>query len=96
TSDRSGKKALKTFREALDNYKLEYVVWDPYLEKRADRYVFKKVASFTGFIRSPEHVGGTILIEYSANSTEGNTCLGIPFVSTLAVCILLFNHVHTN
>ncbi|KAF6169930.1 hypothetical protein GIB67_034322 [Kingdonia uniflora] len=56
TSDKSGEKALKTFREALDNYKLEDVVWDPYLEKRADKHVFKKVASFTNFIRSPEHI----------------------------------------
>ncbi|KAF6147616.1 hypothetical protein GIB67_031607 [Kingdonia uniflora] len=32
------------------------VVWDPYLEKRADRHVFKKVASFTNFIFSPEHI----------------------------------------
>ncbi|KAF6156717.1 hypothetical protein GIB67_017139, partial [Kingdonia uniflora] len=56
TSDKSSKKALKTFREELDNYKLEDVVWDPYLEKRADRHVFKKVACFTGFIRSPEYI----------------------------------------
>ncbi|KAF6148211.1 hypothetical protein GIB67_011986 [Kingdonia uniflora] len=55
-SDRSGEEVLKTFREALDNYKLEDVVWDPYLEKRADRHVFKKVASFTSFIRGPEHI----------------------------------------
>ncbi|KAF6176290.1 hypothetical protein GIB67_023581, partial [Kingdonia uniflora] len=32
------------------------VVWDQYLEKRANRHVFKKVASFTSFIRSPEHI----------------------------------------
>ncbi|KAF6142595.1 hypothetical protein GIB67_007948 [Kingdonia uniflora] len=56
TSDRSGVKALKTFREALDNYKLEDVVWDTYLEKRADRHVFKKVASFTSFIHSLENI----------------------------------------
>ncbi|KAF6169460.1 hypothetical protein GIB67_004741 [Kingdonia uniflora] len=56
TNDRSGEKALNIFREALDNYKLEDVVWDPYLEKRADRHVFKKVVSFTNFICSPEHI----------------------------------------
>ncbi|KAF6141005.1 hypothetical protein GIB67_006634 [Kingdonia uniflora] len=56
TSDRFSEKALKIFREALDNYKLENVIWDSYLEKRADRHIFKKVASFTGFICSPEHI----------------------------------------
>ncbi|KAF6148469.1 hypothetical protein GIB67_038824 [Kingdonia uniflora] len=55
-SDRSGERALKIFRETLDNYKLEDVVWDPYLEKRADRHMFKKVASFTNFISSSEHL----------------------------------------
>ncbi|KAF6176592.1 hypothetical protein GIB67_034454 [Kingdonia uniflora] len=55
-SDRSGEKALKTFREALDNYNLEDVVWDPYLEKIVDIHMFKKVACFTSFIRSLEHI----------------------------------------
>ncbi|KAF6152017.1 hypothetical protein GIB67_010591 [Kingdonia uniflora] len=37
------------FREALNSYKLQDIVWDPYLEKREDKHNFKEVASFTVF-----------------------------------------------
>ncbi|KAF6141971.1 hypothetical protein GIB67_037939 [Kingdonia uniflora] len=47
TSPQSGSTALNMFREALDSYKLQDVVWDPYLEKREDKHNFKEVASFT-------------------------------------------------
>ncbi|KAF6140148.1 hypothetical protein GIB67_028954 [Kingdonia uniflora] len=47
TSAQSGSAALNMFREALDSYKLQDVVWDPYLEKREDKHNFKEVASFT-------------------------------------------------
>ncbi|KAF6170059.1 hypothetical protein GIB67_042864 [Kingdonia uniflora] len=47
TSALSGSAALNMFREALDNYKLQDVVWDPYLKKREDKHNFKEVASFT-------------------------------------------------
>ncbi|KAF6138474.1 hypothetical protein GIB67_022508 [Kingdonia uniflora] len=40
----------------LGAFLLKKAVWDPYLEKRADRHMFKKVASFTGFICSSEHI----------------------------------------
>ncbi|KAF6139248.1 hypothetical protein GIB67_035863 [Kingdonia uniflora] len=55
TSALSGSAALNMFREALDSYKLQDVVWDPYLEKREDKYNFKEVASFTGLLCTPEH-----------------------------------------
>ncbi|KAF6155663.1 hypothetical protein GIB67_007100 [Kingdonia uniflora] len=55
TSTQSGSAALNMFREALDSYKFEDVVWDPYLEKREDKHNFKEVASFTGLLCSPEH-----------------------------------------
>ncbi|KAF6158274.1 hypothetical protein GIB67_001345 [Kingdonia uniflora] len=51
----SGSAALNMFREALDSYKLQDVIWDPYLEKREDKHNFKEVASFTGLLYSPEH-----------------------------------------
>ncbi|KAF6150828.1 hypothetical protein GIB67_020911, partial [Kingdonia uniflora] len=47
TSAQSGLAALNMFREALDSYKLQDVIWDPYLEKREDKHNFKEVASFT-------------------------------------------------
>ncbi|KAF6153246.1 hypothetical protein GIB67_036592 [Kingdonia uniflora] len=47
TSAQSGSAALNMFREALDSYKLQDVIWDPYLEKREDKHNFKEVASFT-------------------------------------------------
>ncbi|KAF6159107.1 hypothetical protein GIB67_032724 [Kingdonia uniflora] len=47
TSGQTGKAALKMFREDLDSYKLEDVIWDPYLEKREDKHNFKEMASFT-------------------------------------------------
>ncbi|KAF6140916.1 hypothetical protein GIB67_042329 [Kingdonia uniflora] len=55
TSALSGSAALNMFREALDSYKLQDVVLDPYLEKREDKYNFKEVASFTGLLCTPEH-----------------------------------------
>ncbi|KAF6135306.1 hypothetical protein GIB67_001471 [Kingdonia uniflora] len=55
TSAQSGSAALNMFREALDSYKLQDVVWDPYLVKREDKHNFKEVASFTGLFCSPEH-----------------------------------------
>ncbi|KAF6136883.1 hypothetical protein GIB67_018922 [Kingdonia uniflora] len=55
TSTQSGSAALNMFREALNSYKLQDVVWDPYLEKIEDKHNFKEVASFTGLLCSPEH-----------------------------------------
>ncbi|KAF6148875.1 hypothetical protein GIB67_014246, partial [Kingdonia uniflora] len=55
TSAQSGSATLNMFREALDSYKLQDVVWDPYLEKREDKHNFKEVASFKGLLYSPEH-----------------------------------------
>ncbi|KAF6164862.1 hypothetical protein GIB67_017065, partial [Kingdonia uniflora] len=49
TSAQSGSAALNMFREALDSYKLQDVVWDPYLEKREDKHNIKEVACFTVF-----------------------------------------------
>ncbi|KAF6172746.1 hypothetical protein GIB67_000804, partial [Kingdonia uniflora] len=54
TNTQSGS-ALNMFREALDSYKLEDFVWDPYLEKREDKHNFKEMASFIGLLCSPEH-----------------------------------------
>ncbi|KAF6170539.1 hypothetical protein GIB67_031947 [Kingdonia uniflora] len=54
TSALSGSAALNMFREALDSYKLQDVVWDPYLEKREDKHNFKEVASFSGLLCSLE------------------------------------------
>ncbi|KAF6143148.1 hypothetical protein GIB67_000371 [Kingdonia uniflora] len=55
TSAQSGSAALNMFREALDSYKLQDVVWDPYLVKREDKHNFNEVASFTGLFYSSEH-----------------------------------------
>ncbi|KAF6143440.1 hypothetical protein GIB67_029609 [Kingdonia uniflora] len=41
-TDRYGGTALLNFREALDNYKLEDVVWDPYKDKRDSPHAFKE------------------------------------------------------
>ncbi|KAF6152996.1 hypothetical protein GIB67_021601 [Kingdonia uniflora] len=55
-TDRYGGIALLKFREALDNYKLEDVVWDPYRDKRDSAYAFKKVTFFYGALASQDHV----------------------------------------
>ncbi|KAF6147975.1 hypothetical protein GIB67_024150 [Kingdonia uniflora] len=47
-TDRYGSTALLNFREALDNYKLEDVVWDPYRDKRDSLHAFKEVNFFYG------------------------------------------------
>ncbi|KAF6141176.1 hypothetical protein GIB67_018266 [Kingdonia uniflora] len=44
--DRYGGTSLLKFREALDNYKLEDVVWDPYRDKRDSAHAFKEVTFF--------------------------------------------------
>ncbi|KAF6151771.1 hypothetical protein GIB67_010345 [Kingdonia uniflora] len=55
-TDRYGGTALLNFREALDNYKLEDVVWDPYRDKRDSPHAFKEVNFFYGTLASPDHV----------------------------------------
>ncbi|KAF6168429.1 hypothetical protein GIB67_004981 [Kingdonia uniflora] len=55
-TDKSGGPALLRFREALDNYKVEDVVWDPYLDKRATTHAFKEITYFCGMLASPDHV----------------------------------------
>ncbi|KAF6148887.1 hypothetical protein GIB67_014258 [Kingdonia uniflora] len=55
-TDRYGGTALLNFREALDNYKLEDVVWDPYIDKSDSPHAFKEVNFFYGALASPDHV----------------------------------------
>ncbi|KAF6136892.1 hypothetical protein GIB67_018931, partial [Kingdonia uniflora] len=55
-TDRYGGTTLPKFREALDNYKLEDVVWDPYRDKRDFAHAFKEVTFFYGALVSPDHV----------------------------------------
>ncbi|KAF6151921.1 hypothetical protein GIB67_010495 [Kingdonia uniflora] len=55
TSAQTGSVALAIFREALDSYKVEDVIFDPYVEKREDKHMFEEVASFIGLLCSPEH-----------------------------------------
>ncbi|KAF6162435.1 hypothetical protein GIB67_017323 [Kingdonia uniflora] len=55
-TDRYGGTALLKFREALDNYKLEDVVWDSYRDKRDFAHAFKEVIFFYGVLASPDHV----------------------------------------
>ncbi|KAF6139331.1 hypothetical protein GIB67_021541 [Kingdonia uniflora] len=45
-TDRYGGTALLNFREVLDNYKLEDVVWDPYRDTRDSPHAFKEVNFF--------------------------------------------------
>ncbi|KAF6146873.1 hypothetical protein GIB67_018526 [Kingdonia uniflora] len=47
-TDRYGGSTLLNFREALDNYKLEDVVWDLYRDKRDSLHAFKEVNFFYG------------------------------------------------
>ncbi|KAF6165880.1 hypothetical protein GIB67_012777 [Kingdonia uniflora] len=53
---RYGGTTLLKFREALNNYKLEDVVWDPYKDKRDSTHAFKEVTFFYGALASPDHV----------------------------------------
>ncbi|KAF6156063.1 hypothetical protein GIB67_010987, partial [Kingdonia uniflora] len=55
-TDRYGGTALLNFMEALDNYKLEDVVGDPYIDKRDSPHAFKEVTFFYGALASPDHV----------------------------------------
>ncbi|KAF6148858.1 hypothetical protein GIB67_014229 [Kingdonia uniflora] len=55
-TDRYGSTALINLREALDNYKLEDVVWDPYRDKRDSPHTFKEVTFFYGALASPYYV----------------------------------------
>ncbi|KAF6169146.1 hypothetical protein GIB67_038643 [Kingdonia uniflora] len=55
-TNKYGVTALLNFREALDNYKLEDVVWDPYTDKRDSLHAFKEVTFFYGALASPDHV----------------------------------------
>ncbi|KAF6162983.1 hypothetical protein GIB67_021132 [Kingdonia uniflora] len=45
-TDRYGGTTLLKFREALDNYKPEDVVWDPYRDKRDSAHAFKEWKEF--------------------------------------------------
>ncbi|KAF6169268.1 hypothetical protein GIB67_013698 [Kingdonia uniflora] len=54
--DRNGGLALQKFREALDNYKVEDVIWDPYKDKRDYAHAFKEITYFYGALASPDHV----------------------------------------
>ncbi|KAF6138057.1 hypothetical protein GIB67_042962 [Kingdonia uniflora] len=53
---RYGGIALLKFRETLDNYKLEDVIWDPYRDKRDSPHEFKEVTFFYSVLASPDHV----------------------------------------
>ncbi|KAF6143809.1 hypothetical protein GIB67_016730 [Kingdonia uniflora] len=55
-TDRYGGTALLHFKEALDNYKLEDVVWDPNKDKRDSPHALKEVNFFYGTLASPDHV----------------------------------------
>ncbi|KAF6165489.1 hypothetical protein GIB67_023318, partial [Kingdonia uniflora] len=55
-TNRYGGTTLLNFREALDNYKLEDVVWDPYRDKKDSSLAFKEVTFFYGALASPDHV----------------------------------------
>ncbi|KAF6166152.1 hypothetical protein GIB67_023862 [Kingdonia uniflora] len=55
-TDRYGGTTLLKFREALDNYKLEDVVWDPYRDKRDSAHIFKEITFFYGALSSSDHV----------------------------------------
>ncbi|KAF6151159.1 hypothetical protein GIB67_037367 [Kingdonia uniflora] len=57
TSAQTSSVALTIFREALDSYKVEDVIFDPYVVKMEDKHMFEEVASFTGLLCSPEHKG---------------------------------------
>ncbi|KAF6171312.1 hypothetical protein GIB67_036980 [Kingdonia uniflora] len=48
--------ALLKFREALDNYQLEDVVWDPYRDKKDSAHAFKEVTFFYVALATPYHV----------------------------------------
>ncbi|KAF6148315.1 hypothetical protein GIB67_025534 [Kingdonia uniflora] len=55
-TDRYAAPALLMFREALDKYKLEDVVWGPYRNKRDSAHAFKEFTFFNGVLASPDHV----------------------------------------
>ncbi|KAF6138781.1 hypothetical protein GIB67_039120, partial [Kingdonia uniflora] len=55
-TDRYGGTTLLNFREALDNYKLENVVWDPNIDKRDSPHAFKEVNFFYETLASLDHV----------------------------------------
>ncbi|KAF6145615.1 hypothetical protein GIB67_037648, partial [Kingdonia uniflora] len=48
--------ALLKFREALDNYKGDDVVWDPYKDKIDFAHGFKEINYFYGALASLDHV----------------------------------------
>ncbi|KAF6161985.1 hypothetical protein GIB67_020041 [Kingdonia uniflora] len=47
TSAQTGSVALEIFSETLDSYKVDDVIFDPYVEKREDKHMLEEVASFT-------------------------------------------------
>ncbi|KAF6166179.1 hypothetical protein GIB67_023889 [Kingdonia uniflora] len=55
-TDRNGGPTILKFREALDNYKVEDVVWDPYRDKRDYAHAFKEITYFYGALASPYHI----------------------------------------
>ncbi|KAF6169919.1 hypothetical protein GIB67_034311 [Kingdonia uniflora] len=54
--DKYGGLTLLKFREALEKYKLDDVVWDPYRDKRDFAHRFKEIAYFYGALASPNYV----------------------------------------
>ncbi|KAF6160007.1 hypothetical protein GIB67_033091 [Kingdonia uniflora] len=66
TSAQTGSVALTIFREALNSYKVEDVIFDPYVEKREDKHMFEEVASFT--------VSFTKLCPDAVNLAEDDDC----------------------
>ncbi|KAF6138577.1 hypothetical protein GIB67_032471 [Kingdonia uniflora] len=54
TSAQTASVALAIFKEALDSYKVEDVIFDPYVEKREDKHMFEEVASFTDVVNLGE------------------------------------------